>query len=150
MKTWITKKLLRDPWASNSLRVQDLLGETAETLGTMLQIFWRNYIREFVPTLFLCAYANVNKSLLELNLAKNSIQIQYHRATSMISWRNLISGLLEIFRNASKALQVFNSVILAVHSTILLVSFSGAGPPFSQLYLDSIKESQICRESYYG
>ena len=35
----------------------------------------------------------------------------------------------------SQVLQLFSSVILAVHSNILFVSFSGAGPPFSQLYL---------------
>mmetsp|Transcript_2529 Transcript_2529/g.4754 ORF Transcript_2529/g.4754 Transcript_2529/m.4754 type:complete len:296 (+) Transcript_2529:147-1034(+) len=31
--------------------------------------------------------------------------------------------------------QILNSVIFAVHSTIFVVIFSGAGPPFSQLYL---------------
>merc|ERR1719498_736190 len=36
---------------------------------------------------------------------------------------------------SGKSLQISYSVILAVHSTILLVMVSGAGPPFSQLYL---------------
>lgn len=39
--------------------------------------------------------------------------------------------------HASRAevLQDLSSTTFAVHSTIFLVNFSGAGPPFSQLYL---------------
>merc|ERR1719367_656623 len=37
--------------------------------------------------------------------------------------------------NSGNLLQMLYSVIFPVHSTILSVIFSGAGPPFSQLYL---------------